>query len=417
MKITDVRCHLMQAGPPPHTGWSASGKSALAGSRNWLFVTVHTDAGLVGTGEGSGWPRVVAAAVEDLRHLLLGEDPAQIERLTQKLRVATMGHGQLGVVGMGALAAIDTALWDIKGQALGTTVADLLGGVTRSRIPYYTHAANVETAMAAVARGVRAMKVGGLVDVVARTHAVREAIGPDIDLMVDLHGPPWLTAADAVAIGRALEPLNLLFLEEPVAPDNLDGWRRVRDSVALPLAGGERLATLTDFRPFIEEKLLDVLQPDTGRFGGLTAMRKLAGWAEAHGLLLAPHSGSLGPVAEVVAVHLMATLPNALVLERMDPDWPGRALVTQTALKIDAGHLLLPDGPGLGVKIDEAFIASHPSQRNTGAAKGGWNVGTDEQYLYLQARQPRAGITRNTTGDITGNVTSNVTSNSAGKTP
>jgi galactonate dehydratase len=394
VKITDIRCHLMQAGAPPHTGWGAHGSTALAGSRNWLFVTVHTDNGLVGTGEGSGWPRVVAAAVEDLRHLLLGENPADIERLAQTLRVATMGHGQSGVVGGGALAAIDTALWDLKGQALGTTVANLLGGHSRTRIPYYTHAADVPTALAAVARGVRAVKVGGLVDVVARAHAVRAAIGPDIDLMVDLHGPPWLTAADAIAIGRALEPLNLLFLEEPVAPDNLDGWRRVREAVALPLAGGERLATLADFRPFIEGRLLDVLQPDTGRFGGLTPMRKLAGWAEAHGLLLAPHSGSLGPVAEVAAVHLMGALPNALILERMDPDWPGRAQVTRSSLQIDDGHLQLPAGPGLGVQLDEAFIALHTSQRNCGAAKGGWNAGTENQSLYMQARQPRAAITR-----------------------
>ena len=395
MNITDVRCHLMQAGPPPHTGWTAAGAtSALAGSRNWLFVTVHTREGIVGTGEGSGWPRVVAAAIDDLRHLLIGEDAAQIERLGQKLRVATMGHGQLGVVGMGALAAIDTALWDIKAQALGTTVADLLGGHTRTRIPYYTHAADVDTALAAVARGVRGVKVGGLKNVVERAFEVRAAIGTDIDLMVDLHGPPWLTAADAVAIGRALEPLNLLFLEEPVAPDNLDAWRQVRDKVALPLAGGERLATPADFRPFIEERLLDVLQPDTGRFGGLTAMRKLAGTAEAHGLLVAPHSGSLGPVAEVAAVHLMAALPNALVLERMDPDWPGRAQVTRSSLALDAGHLLLPPGPGLGVQLDEAFIAQHPSQRNTGAAKGGWNDGTEDESLYTQARRPRADIAR-----------------------
>ena len=394
MKITDIRCHLMQAGPPPHTGWSATGTSALAGSRNWLFVTVHTDAGLVGTGEGSGWPRVVATAVEDLRHLLLGEDPANIERLGQKVRVAIMGHGQSGVVGMGALAAIDTALWDLKGQALGTTVANLLGGHTRTRIPYYTHAANVDTALAAVARGVRAVKVGGIPDIVERAHAVRAAVGDEIDLMVDLHGPPWLSAADAISIGRALEPLNLLFLEEPVAPDNLDGWRRVREKLAVPLAGGERLATLSDFRPFVEERLLDVLQPDTGRFGGLTAMRKLAGVAEAHGLLVAPHSGSLGPVAEVAAVHLMAMLPNGLILERMDPDWPGRSQVTHTALQAADGHLHLPVGPGLGVTIDETFISQHPSQRNTALAKGGWNAGTEDQTAYMQARQPRGNISR-----------------------
>lgn len=169
----------------------------------------------------------------------------------------------------------------------------------------------------------RAVKVGGIAGVVERAFAVRGAIGPDIDLMVDLHGPPWLSAADAVAIGRALEPLNLLFLEDPVAPDNMDGWRRVRDKVALPLAAGERLATLADMRPFIDERLLDVLQPDTGRFGGLTQMRKLAGMAEAHGLTIAPHSGSLGPVAEFAAVHLLAAIPNALMLERMEPDWSG----------------------------------------------------------------------------------------------
>ena len=394
MKITDVRCHLMQAGPPPHTGWTASGRSALAGSRNWLFVTVHTASGLVGTGEGSGWPRVVAAAIDDLRRLLVDEDAADIERLGQKLRVAMMGHGQTGVVGMGALAAIDAALWDLKGQALDTPVANLLGGFTRRQVPYYTHAADVATARAAVARGVLAVKVGGVAGVVERAHAIRAAIGPDVDLMVDLHGPPWLNAADAVAIGRALEPLNLLFLEEAVAPDNLDGWRRVRGQVALPLAAGERLATLAEMRPFIDDRLLDVLQPDTGRFGGITQMRKLAGLAEAHGLMLAPHSGSLGPVAEFAAVHLMAAIPNALILERMEPDWPGRAETTRNALTTADGHLHVPTGPGLGVQIDPDFVAAHPSQRNADLARGGWNPGTENETLYVQARRQRARMTR-----------------------
>ena len=390
MKITDIRCHLMQAGAPPHTGWTASGKSALAGSRNWCFVTLHTDAGLVGTGEGSGWPKLVAVAVDDLRHLLIGEHANDIERITQKLRVAMMGHGQSGVVGTGAIAAIDIALWDLKAQRLGTSVADLLGGHMRSTVPYYAHAANVETALQAVARGITAVKVGGIANIVDRAWAIREAVGPKVDLMVDLHGPPWLTGADAVAIGRALEPLHLLFLEEPVSPDNLDGWRLVRDKVDVALAGGERLGTLHEMRTLIDEQLVDVLQPDTGRFGGLTQMKKLAGIAEAHGLMIAPHSGSLGPVAEFAAVHLLAAIPNALMLERLEPDWAERASTINGALAANDGHITVPTGSGLGVTLNEAFIAAHPSMRNTALATGGWNAGTEGETVYTQSRRRRA---------------------------
>jgi len=390
MKITDVRTHLMQAGAPPHTGWTGTGKSALSNSRNWLFVTVHTDEGLVGTGEGSGWPRIVAEAVNDLRYLLVGENPADIERISQKIRVAMMGHGQTGVVGSGAIAAIDIALWDLKAQRLGTSVVDLLGGQTRKTVPYYVHASNADTAREAIARGIRAVKVGGIPGIVDRAHEIRDAIGPDVDLMVDLHGPPWLSGADAVAIGRALEPLHLLFLEEPVSPENLDGWRLVRDKVDLPLAGGERLGTLHEMRTLIDEYLVDVLQPDTGRFGGLTQMKKLAGIAEARGLMIAPHSGSLGPVAEFAAVHLLASIPNALMLERLEPDWSGRADAIQGQLEVSEGKVLVPQRVGLGVQINEAFVAAHPSTRNNAIAGGGWNEGTADESVYMQVRRGRA---------------------------
>lgn len=394
MKITDVRCHLMQAGAPPHTAWSAQGKSALSTSRNWLFVAVHTDEGMVGIGEGSGWPRVVRAAVDDLRHVLLGENPLHTERLAQKLRVAMMGHGDCGVVGGGALAAIDVALWDLKGRQLGAPVVDLLGGAMRTRVPFYTHAPTAVEASAAVTRGVRGIKVGGLVDVVERAFAVRAAVGPDVDIMVDLHGPPWLTAADAVAIGRALEPVGLLFLEEPVAPEDHDGWRRVRDKVAVPLASGERFGNMAQMRPLFDDRLIDVVQPDTGRFGGFTQMRKLAAYAEAHGVSVAPHAGSLGPLGEVAAVHFMASIPNALVLERLDPDWPGRERAMTGAPDLQDGGLVVPTSPGLGVKIDREFIASQPSVRNTAIAAGGSNAGTETEIAYVQARRPRARITR-----------------------
>jgi galactonate dehydratase len=390
MKITAIHTHLMQAGAPGHTGWSATGKSALATGRNWLFVTVETDAGLIGTGEGSGWPRVVAAAVEDLSPILIGETVRDVERITQKVRVALMGHGQSGVVGMGALAAIDMALWDLNAQALGVPVSTLLGGTVRASVPYYVHTADVEAAKAAVAKGIRAVKVGGTKQIVERAFAIREAVGPEIDMMVDLHGPPWLTTADAIAIGRALEPLHLLFLEEAIAPDDLAGWKRLRDKVSLPLAGGERLGTLAEMRPFLESGLLDVVQPDTGRFGGLTQMKKLAAMAEACSVMVAPHSGSLGPVAEFAATHLLSAIPNGLILERLDPDWEGREKTIYGSLNAERGYIAVPQGAGLGVTLNQEFIAAHPSERNIAIATGGWNAGTESEYVLTQARRPRA---------------------------
>ena len=392
MKITAIKGYLMQAGAPGHTGWSATGTSALASGRNWFFLNIETDTGLVGTGEGSGWPKVVATAIEDLSSLLIGEAASDIERIGQKIRVALMGHGQTGVVGMGALAAIDMALWDLNAQALGVPVSRLLGGSTRTRIPYYVHAASVAAATAAVASGVRALKVGGTHKIVERAFAIRAAVGADIDMMVDLHGPPWLTTSDAIAVGRELEPLNLLFLEEPIAPDDITGWKRLRDKLALPLAGGERLATLNDMRPFLEQGLLDVVQPDTGRFGGLTQMKKLAAMAEACSVMVAPHSGSLGPVAEFAAAHLLSAIPNGLIMERLQPEWIGRAEVITTALDATDGHITIPQAPGLGVSINHEFVSAHPSQRNISIATGGWNQGTDGEYVLTQTRRPRSGL-------------------------
>jgi galactonate dehydratase len=395
MKIRAIKTHLMQAGPPGHTGWSTTGKSALATGRNWCFVTIETECGVVGTGEGSGWPRIVCAAVEDLSRLLIGENATEIERLGQKVRVALMAHGNTGVVGMGAMAAIDMALWDINAQSLGVPVSRLLGGSTRDRVPYYVHAAEVVSAKAAVAQGVRAIKVGGTQKIVERASAIRAAVGPEIDMMVDLHGPPWLTTSDAIAIGRELEPLHLLFLEEPIAPDDLTGWKRVRDKLDIPLAGGERLSSLVEFRPFLEQGLLDVVQPDTGRFGGLTQLKKLAAIAEAYSVMVAPHSGSLGPVAEFAAAHLLGAIPNGLIMERLYPEWPGRSSTIRSSLLAEDGRITVPTGPGLGVTIDGEFVNANPSERNVSIATGGWNPLTETEFVLTQSRRPRANLFRN----------------------
>jgi galactonate dehydratase len=401
MKITEVKTFLMHAGAPSLKSWASDGSFGtqvfsgnLTGTRNWLFVKVYTDEGVVGIGECSGWPRVIETAVQDLKALLIGEDPQHIERLWQKMQIAIMGHGMTGTVGAGAMTGIDMALWDIKGKVLGVPVWSLLGGQVRSQVRMYAHASTPETALALKARGVTALKCGGVSDPVRKIAALREAVGDDIDLMIDLHGPPWLTPADAATLARELEPYKLLFMEDPIAPDNLDGYRRIRDASNIPLAAGERMTTIFGLRQLIEQELVDVVQPDTGRAGGITQMKKIAAMAEAHHIMMAPHSGSLGPVAEYAALHLLAAIPNTLFLERIEDDWDGRAHTALPALQQQNGFLTVPTAPGLGVDIDEDFVARFPSQANVSIpvspASGSYVDGTFDEHVYVQTRMKRA---------------------------
>jgi galactonate dehydratase len=393
MRIVDIVPLVMQAGAPAVTSWTGSGgQSALATGRNWLFVKVVTDVpGLVGIGEGSGWPRVIHAAINDLKSELIGQDPRNIEKLWQRMRLAIMGHGDTGVVGAGAITAIDMALWDIKGKALSTPVWNLLGGKVRGKVRYYAHAKSVADGKALVARGVTALKLGGHDRIVERVAEMRAALGPTIDLTVDLHGPPWLPASDAIGIGKALEPYNLLFLEDPVAPEDMEGWGRVRRALPhTPIAGGERCGTKWGAYSLIREGLVDIIQPDTGRAGGITEMKKIAALAETHFIQVAPHSGSLGPVAEFAAVHLMAAIPNALMMERLEPDWSGKAEAVSPSLEALNGHINVPDSPGLGVGLEEAFIAAHPSRRNVAIATGGWQDPDEAGATYVAMRRRRA---------------------------
>ena len=375
MKITEIRTYLMHAG----TG------DALAGGwarRNWLFVKVFTDEGIYGVGEASGWPRVVETAIKDLTPILIGEDPMNVERIWQKMFIAMMGHGMTGIVGGGATTGIEMALWDIKGKALGVPVWNLLGGKIRDTIRMYAHAGNAETALKMVERGYTGVKAGGVKNPLQQVKSIREAVGPDVDVMVDVHGPPWLTTADAITLGKALEEFNLLFYEDPVAPESIESIARVRRHVDIPLAAGERHAHIYGLRELIERELVDVVQPDTGRAGGLMQMKKQAAMAEAHGIGYAPHDGSLGPVAEMAAVHLLATLPNFLILEHREDDVPQRYEVMEPQPTIVNGAIVVPDTPGLGIDIVEDAIAHYPSSGNISAPEM-------DEYVYVQARYGR----------------------------
>jgi galactonate dehydratase len=396
MRITAVTPMLMRAGSPRVTGWSSSdtaGGLSSAGSRHWCFVRIETDAGIVGIGEGSGWPRMVAAGITDLGARILGENPLEIERLWQTMFTAQMGHGQTGTPGAGAMAAIDMALWDIAAKALDVPLWRLLGGRVRDRVRTYVHVATADQACEAVARGFGMVKVGHVAQALGKAFAVRDALGPAIDIAIDLHGPPWLTAADATSLCQELESVRPLFIEEPVAPEDIEGFRRVRASCATPLAAGERLANLWAFRPMLEQGLIDVAQPDPGRVG-ISQMRKIAAMAEAGFVTIAPHAGTLGPVAELAAIHLLAAIPNALVHERFLDDWEGREQVLSHPLVIAEGHALVPERPGLGAELTEQFVDAHPPGVNvaqpTAQFTSGYAPGTADEGLYSQRRPARA---------------------------
>ena len=387
MKITDIKTFLMMAGSPAlkqSTSWS---------KRNWCFVKVYTDEGITGLGEGSGWPRVVETAINDLKPIVIGEDPMNIERIWQKMLVSTMGAGMTGTPGSGSMNAIDMALWDIKGKALNTPVWNLLGGKVRDRIRAYGHAKTPERALELKERGLTAVKTGGVHRTVEKVDAIRKAVGDEMDIMVDAHGPPWFTTKDAIVIGKALEPYKLLFYEDPVPPDNIEALQRVQDNVDIPIAAGERHSHIWGVRQLIEREIVDVVQPDTGRIGGISQMMKIAAMAEAHYITVAPHSGSLGPVAEYAAIHVLAAIPNALILERVHDDVPVRYDVTLPHIETIDGHIEVPDRPGLGVDIDEDGVLAHPSKGNTSRpgteGDGDYESGTFDEHVYVQSRYRR----------------------------
>ena len=321
MKITEVKTFLMGVGNTP---------------RNWLFVKVYTDEGITGVGESSGWPVVIKAAIDDISPMVIGEDPMNIEKIWQLLYVGMMGHGMTGVVGSGAINGIEMALWDIKGKALGTPVWNLLGGKVRDSVRVYGHAFRYkmgidsgpdgvtvgERALELKEMGYTAVKTGQGVESVKAVEEVRKAVGDEMDIMVECGPPPWLTVKDAILVGKALEPYNVAFYEDAVAPENLQALARLQDAVDVPIAVGERHSHIWGLREHIERELVDVIQPDAGRVGGISQLKKLAAMAEAHYITVAPHSGTLGPVGEYAALHVMASIPNALALERVEFDHP-----------------------------------------------------------------------------------------------
>ncbi|MHB9034845.1 MAG: galactonate dehydratase [Anaerolineae bacterium] len=350
---------------------------AFGGRQTWLFVQVHTDSGLVGIGEASleGKELAVQAAVSELARFVIGRDPARIEQAWQIMYRHGFWRG--GVVLNTALSGIEQALWDLAGKELGVPVYRLLGGACRERIPLYTHVGGASPEDLAAngrrlaAQGWKALKMGSLgfegyptegacIRATAeRAAALRDAVGPGVQLMMDCHGRH--TPAQAIRLARELEPCDLFFIEEPIPPDNVAEFARLRQAgLNVNIATGERLFTTWGFRELIEQQYADIVQPDVCHCGGILALLKIAALAEAWHIRVAPHNPN-GPVATAASLQLAACLNGFTVLE-FALNQPWRDMVMMEPLKITDGCAELPSRPGLGVELNLEAISKLPYQ-------------------------------------------------------
>jgi galactonate dehydratase len=361
--------------------------------RNWVFVKVETDQpGLIGWGEATlEWhTRAVVGALEDLAVLLVGQDPRRIEHLWQMMFRQHFWHSS-GIVRATAMSGIDIALWDIAGKVLGVPCHALWGGRVRDYIRLYCHlgggrmedfyetpVANADRfadlAREAVANGYSAFKsmavpptsaLEGIAPVAAAEQAVarmREAVGPQIDIMVDCHARP--SPAMGLQFAKALEPYRLYFLEEPCWPEMIDSLRHINASVSTPIATGERLTHISQFRDLFAARGCEVAQPDITHCGGLTAARKIAALAEAYRVALAPHNPQ-GPVSTAASFEFGFSQPEYIICETVsgDVEWRSEVALDHHTLNQGNRTVTASDKPGLGIEINEATIQKYPFQQ------------------------------------------------------
>ena len=385
MKITDVRTiPLSYRCEQPYM--SAAGVQI---ARNALVVEVETDSGLVGIGEAgsAGGPLASTQVVveQELKPLLLGEDPLLVERLWQKMFQRSRQHGRRGIV-LHAISGIDIALWDVVGKVAKLPLYRLFGAY-RERVEAYASggfyqegkdiAALAEEAGRYRAQGYRGMKmklgrnpstqsnlremlaqhdrcVVSLDEDLARVEAVRKALGREAKLMVDINCA-WSPAL-AIRMGQAMEPYQLYWIEEPVATDDIRGSAEVARALGTAIAGYETEMGLFGFRELVAQRAVDILQPDIAWAGGFSECRRIAAFAQGYNLMVAPHAFS-SAIALVASMHLLASIPNGLVLEFDQNPHALREQLLKEPIAIDQeGCVRLPERPGLGVELDPGAV-------------------------------------------------------------
>ncbi len=334
----------------------------------WLFLKIHTDAGIVGLGEPvtEGRALTCATAIKEIEPYLVGKDPRAVVHHWQAIYRHAFYRG--GPILTSALSGIDQALWDIKGKAFGVPVYELLGGPTRNKVRVYAHvqrAGSLEQGLRdAMAKGFTAFKTGpskrrparyvespAEVKYAAERFAeMRRIVGDNVDIGVDFHGA--ISPAHAKMLIKALEPYNPMFIEEPCQAQNHDVMAEIARGTHLPIATGERVFTKWGFREVLEKKAATILQPDMCHAGGITEVRLIAGMAEAYYASIAPHN-PLGPISLAAGVQLAASIPNFLIQEQVSL---GEGYI-KNPFKVSNGYLELPTAPGLGVELDDNLMA------------------------------------------------------------
>lgn len=350
------------------------------GVRNYVYVRVDTDEGVHGWGEASCSSLAVVGMVEELGRGLVGEDPARIERHWQAMY--NFRHGlRGGIIPMAAISGIDMALWDIKAKVLGVPLYELLGGRTRERLWCYgrfdgrTPEKAAEHAKREVTRGLTALKGDpfrqngthlsrkALHAAADTIHAVRDAVGPDVEILIEAHGR--LTATGALQFLEAVEEARPFLLEEPIVPEDVEGLARITGQTNVSIAGGERIFSKWGFRQILESRLLDVIQPDPANCGGITESRKIAALAETHSTWVQFHN-PFGPLNTLASAHLSSVIPNFLIMEvimeQSMHNWFGQVAKNGFPTIVD-GHFSAPTTPGIGIDLDEDLLREFPANR------------------------------------------------------
>ena len=350
---------------------------------NWVFVKIYTDEGITGVGEGTleYKEKAFLGALEHIKEYLLGQNPLDIERHWHSIYRDAYWRG--GPVLMSALSAVEMALWDVLGKSLHTPVYQLLGGKVNDKVRIYVNGwfsgarepeEFAEKAKIAVQRGVTAMKWdpfgksylqisnADLDKALRCVAAVREAVGNQVDLLIEGHGR--FDVPMGIKIAKELEQFKPMFFEEPVPPDNLEALKAVRDKSPVAISAGERLYSRCDYRKLFDLRAADYIQPDVSHAGGIMELKKIAAEAESRYIPFAPHNPS-GPVANAATLQLAATCPNFCILEIMYSDVEWRKDVVNEQLEYKDGYITIPDKPGLGIEINEEECLKHPYQTHT----------------------------------------------------